>query len=463
MTAPVQIGSYRIERLLGVGSFATVWLGHDASLGSRVAIKVLAENWSHDLRVRERFMEEARLLWRLDHERLVRVYAVGELVDGRPYSVMAWADGGSLRDRLDVAPLPVATALRLLGEIAAAAAVLHDHGIVHRDLTPGNILFRSNRPATGGPTEQVLVADLGLAKALAAASGLTARAGTPGYMAPEQDNPLAVVDARADVFGLGRLGMRLLAAEDPARPDRPVRLRVGVPPRVAAVLRRATARQPADRYPDARAFGVALAQASGQAVDVPPAVKPKRARRHRRAVRAGALLLAVVAVAATAADSVPGRPPGIARTGTDGGGRIAVSLPAGWRAIGTGWAGQRGADGELEPAVVISPDPARWWTDPAVPGAFLGLSRGTAARTTAAGFVAERPHATCTAAPARRTRQGGVDWVVVSFACASGKSVIVEAAGLAAGDTAMVYAQIAPPAGAGRDFVDALLAGVRAG
>jgi serine/threonine protein kinase len=87
VTAPRQIGSYRIERLLGVGSFATVWLGYDATLGAYVAVKVLAENWSHDLRVRERFLDEARLLWRLDHERIIRVYALGELPDGRPYLV----------------------------------------------------------------------------------------------------------------------------------------------------------------------------------------------------------------------------------------------------------------------------------------------------------------------------------------------------------------------------------------
>ncbi|MCM0676948.1 serine/threonine protein kinase, partial [Micromonospora phytophila] len=215
MTAPAQIGPYRIERLLGVGSFATVWLGHDGTLDCHVAIKVLAENWSHDLRVRERFLDEARLLRWLDHDRLVRVHAVGELADGRPYSVMAWADGGSLRDRLARGPLPVATALWLLGEIAAGVTVLHRHGVVHRDLTPGNILFRSGPAAATGvgrADERVLIADLGLAKALAAASGLTARAGTPGYMAPEQDDPLAVVDTRADVFGLGRLGVRLLGA-----------------------------------------------------------------------------------------------------------------------------------------------------------------------------------------------------------------------------------------------------------
>ncbi|WP_146765333.1 serine/threonine-protein kinase, partial [Micromonospora saelicesensis] len=269
MTAPLRIGPYAVERLLGVGSFAMVWLGYDRALDAHVAIKVLAENWSHDLRVRERFLDEARLLRRLEHERLIRVHAVGELPDGRPYAVLAWADGGSLRDRLAAGEIPAPTALRLLGEVCAGVAVLHRHGVVHRDLTPGNILFRS---AGSGGGEQVLIADLGLAKALAAASGLTARAGTPGYMAPEQDDPGAVVDTRTDVYGLGRLGIRLLAADpssaNPTRPDPPrhspeIRLRNDVPPAVAAVLTRATAHRPADRYSDAATLHAALIRASG--------------------------------------------------------------------------------------------------------------------------------------------------------------------------------------------------------
>jgi serine/threonine protein kinase len=242
-----------------------------------VAIKVLAENWSHDLRVRERFLDEGRLLWRLDHERLVRVHAVGDLPDGRPYLVMAWARGGSLRELLAAGPVPAQTGMAVLHEVAAAAAVLHAHGIVHRDLTPGNVLFRS--PGGHGPGE-VLLADLGLAKALAAASGLTARAGTPGFMAPEQDDPLAVVDARADVFGLGRLGVALLGAGA----DRPP---------VARVLRRATSPRPGDRYPDAAAFAAALRHA----VDGPRAL-------GRRLAGAGVLAAAVLAT--TAASGRPG-------------------------------------------------------------------------------------------------------------------------------------------------------------
>ncbi|MEU5788772.1 serine/threonine-protein kinase [Micromonospora purpureochromogenes] len=453
MSTPAWIGSYRIERLLGAGSFATVWLGHDPVLDSRVAIKVLAENWSHDLRVRERFLDEARLLRRLDHPRLVRVHGLGELPDGRPYAVLAWADGGSLRDRLATGPLPAAQALALLGEIAAGVAVLHRHRVVHRDLTPGNILFAS------GPTrERVLIADLGLAKALAAASGLTARAGTPGYMAPEQDDPLAVVDTRSDVFGLGRLGLRLLGDPD-GGPGPTPRWRQGVPAAVPSVLRRATAVRPADRYPDADAFRAALrraaAAADADADDGHPARRGRGPVRRFGLVGAGALTL--VALGALAGDGGLPHPDGIRGTS----GPLSVALPAGWRAAGTGWAGQYGDDDRLEPALIVAADPGRWAADPDVPGAFVGLSASAARRTTPEGFVAERPHADCVAAPVRRTRQAGVDWVVARYACPAGRPVLVEAAGRAVGRDALLYVQVAPPPDGGTDFVDALLAGVR--
>ncbi|MFG2051840.1 protein kinase [Micromonospora sp. NPDC048935] len=527
MTAPLRIGPYTIERLLGVGSFATVWLGYDPALDAHVAIKVLAENWSHDLRVRERFRDEARLLRRLEHERLVRVHAVGELPDGRPYAVLAWADGGSLRDRLATGEIPVPVALRLLGEICAGVAVLHRHGVVHRDLTPGNILFRSAGP-DDPDAERVLIADLGLAKALAAASGLTARAGTPGYMAPEQDDPGAVVDTRADVYGLGRLGLRLLAADPlgagparpdrlgagparpdrlgagparpdplgagPARPDPPrhvpeVRLREDVPPAVAAVLVRATAHHPADRYADAATLHAALRRASraaGRPVAATdgsgPARRPVVSKRasdpvaataparqpsprvgdRRRWWPAGAAALAIAAVGAVGAEpggGGSGRPV----DGTYTSGPLTVALPPGWSATGATWAGQYGADGDPEPALVMSPQPRRWAVDPRLPGAFVGLSGSTAARTTPAGFLAERTHGDCVPAPARTSRPAGVEWTVVAYRCEQGRPQIIESAALHPGRPALVYAQIVPPAGSGPAFVDDLLAGVRLG
>jgi tRNA A-37 threonylcarbamoyl transferase component Bud32 len=462
--SPLHIGSYRIERLLGVGSFATVWLGFDPALGARVAIKVLAENWSHDLRVRERFLDEGRLLWRLDHERLVRVHSVGELSDGRPYIVMAWAEGGSLRDRLAAGSLRVGISLALLREIAAGAAVLHANGIVHRDLTPGNVLFRS-LPSEPEPDEfgagQVLIADLGLAKALAAASGLTARAGTPGFMAPEQDDPLAVVDVRTDVFGLGRLGAMLLCAPAAGRSGASMPLRVGVPPKVADVLRKATAYQAIDRYPDASAFAAALDRAAGTSISG-QSTQYFSGARGRRAVAAAITITASVVMAVTGAEPMRQRPAGELRTGADSTGRITVTLPQGWRVKGSGWAGQHGPAGDLEPALVMAPNPDRWLSDAAMPGAFVGLSRGTAAASTPAQFVAGRPHPRCVASPVRTHRQGGVDWVVAEFtSCATGKPVIVEAAAIGPAAAGLVYVEIAPPAGSGSDFVDTLLAGVR--
>ena len=462
MKSPTQIGSYRVERLLGVGSFATVWLGFDPALGARVAIKVLADNWSHDLRVHERFLDEGRLLWRLDHQRLVRVLSVGELNDGRPYLVMAWAEGGSLRDRLAAGPMRVARSLAVLREIAAGVAVLHDHGIVHRDLTPGNILFRlpacEQEPDEFG-AGQVLIADLGLAKAIAAASGLTARAGTPGFMAPEQDDPLAVVDVRTDVFGLGRLGTALLCTPATDRSATSARLRAGVPPKVADVLRKATACQAIDRYPDAAAFAAALDHATGVSA---PRLSP--GQRRRRAVVIGAGLAAAVAVTVTAAQPIRERPPGGERTATDSTGRITVVLPEGWRVTGSGWDGEGGAAGDLEPAFVMSPDPGRWVADPAdpVPGAFVGLSQSLATRSTPTRFIADRWHGGCVATPVETRRRAGVDWVVAEFtSCDAGKPVIVEAAASGPARAGLVYAQIAPPAGSGPDFVDALLSGIR--
>ncbi|MEH1125355.1 serine/threonine-protein kinase [Micromonospora sp. CPCC 206061] len=464
MTSPDKIGSYRVERLLGIGSFATVWLGHEPSLGARVAIKVLADNWSHDLRVRERFLDEARMLWKLDHERIVRVYSLGALDDGRPYLVMAWADGGSLRDRLTAGPMPIGPSLRLLREIAAGVAVLHDHGIVHRDLTPGNVLFRS-RPAiaaSAGLADLVVIADLGLAKALAAASGLTARAGTPGYMAPEQDDPAAVVNARADVYGLGRLGIKLLGTAD-ERAKGQAKLRDGVPPTVATVLRTATAQRPADRYPDGAAFAAALDRAVGgpAGYEAFEATRTRRAStgRLRRFAAALVLVLAVVS-AAVASASTGGRMRAVPGSVTDRTGQLTVALPDGWHARQAVWAGLPEPDREAPAALVATPDFGGWQSDPAVPGMFVLLTQGLGTRSTPAEFLAGRLHDGCTAEPTRTTRQAGIEWTVARYAsCPDGeKTVVVETAG--ATETGLVYVQIAPPAGSGPEFVDELLAGV---
>ena len=187
-----QLGRYRAERRLGTGAFATVWLAHDDALEAQVAIKVLADNWAHDDDIRRRFMEEARILWRLDSDRIVRVHAVDTLEDGRPYFVMDYADLGSLADRMrsrvDAGePYSVAEALAIAIEVAEGLTVAHSLDIVHRDLKPSNILYRTVAAHTGeARTERMVLADFGIARSMEGTVATTIAAGTPHYMAPEQ-------------------------------------------------------------------------------------------------------------------------------------------------------------------------------------------------------------------------------------------------------------------------------------
>ncbi|MCP9982434.1 serine/threonine-protein kinase [Actinomadura madurae] len=191
-----------------------MWLGHDDALESQVAIKVLNESLIDDLDVRNRFLEEARILRRADSERLVRVHDIGELPDGRPYFVMSYADRGTLGDRMRERPLPVNEAIALAEQIAYGVEVINTLGVIHRDLKPSNVLFQST--PDGG--EKLLIADLGLAKALAHASGaFTLPVGTPGYMSPEQARFGGGLDVRADVYGLGALTYHMVTGRPRAR------------------------------------------------------------------------------------------------------------------------------------------------------------------------------------------------------------------------------------------------------
>ena len=258
------LGRYRLDHVLGSGSFATVWRGYDPELDVVVAVKVLADNWSLDADVRERFLAEARLLRRISSDRVVRVHDVG-VVEGRPYFVMDHVAGGSLADR--VGTLAPAEAVRLTAEAAYAVQVVHDAGVVHRDVKPGNLLLD-----TAVDPPRVLLADLGSAKTLADASGYTVTTGTPAYMAPEQAGLAGGFDGRADVYALAVVGHELLsgvrpftgeAGSDPTGPGRrvvlaPVAAPRGLPAAVDTVLTRGLAPDPADRPADARQLADAL-------------------------------------------------------------------------------------------------------------------------------------------------------------------------------------------------------------
>lgn len=215
-----------MERVLGAGSFATVWLAVDEFLDAHVAVKVLADNWSRQPDIRRRFIDEAKILRRLDHDRVVRVHQVDELPDGRPYFVMTWADRATLFDRIQERarqqrPFTVAEAVELTIEIAECLAIVHAYGVVHRDIKPSNVLFRSaaaqlraaaaRRGGASLAEERMMLGDFGLAKDLAGASGFTFAAGTPAYMAPEQARSTTEIDERADVFSTTAVLYELLS------------------------------------------------------------------------------------------------------------------------------------------------------------------------------------------------------------------------------------------------------------
>ena len=210
MVAIDSIGRYRLIRRLGAGSFATVWLGHDDDLDVPVAVKVLADNWASNSDVRSRFLAEARIMRRIHDRRLVQVYDIGTLDDGRPYFVMDYVDGGSLND-LRRQGINRVRALRLCADACRALDVLHSNDIIHRDVTPGNLLISR---ASNGNTH-VLIADLGVAKSMVDAVGATMTAGTPSYMAPEQAMGVTLLDRRVDIYSLTAVTYAMLTGHPP--------------------------------------------------------------------------------------------------------------------------------------------------------------------------------------------------------------------------------------------------------
>lgn len=203
VTLPDTLGRLRKVERVGSGGFASVWRYHDDQLDSDVAVKALADNWAQRLDMRERFLEEARILRRAGSEHVIAVHDIGE-VGGTPYFVMTYADRGTVADLLGD-PRPADEVLGLVDQAAAGLTVLHRQGIIHRDIKPQNLLLTTDDE--GGI--RLLVADLGMAKADLHASGLTQVVGTPAYMAPEQATGEGL-STKADTFALAAVAYRLL-------------------------------------------------------------------------------------------------------------------------------------------------------------------------------------------------------------------------------------------------------------
>lgn len=275
--APSHLGRYPVRRRLGAGAFATVWLAYDEQLDSPVAIKVLAENWTEDHHVRQRFLEEGRFLRKVESPHVVGVYDAGELDDGRPFLVMTYADQGTLADRLELAPLTHAQALHVIGEVGEGLSALHDRDVLHRDLKPANVLFRTVTHARH-PRVVAMLADLGLGKALDMSSRLTMIGGTPSYVAPEQARGEGL-DARADQYSLAALTYHLLAGRVPYEhttlaaagdPGPPPPMGVALPPGVEQVVRRGLSRDREDRFADVGGYVAALTEAMGESTGQAP-------------------------------------------------------------------------------------------------------------------------------------------------------------------------------------------------
>jgi eukaryotic-like serine/threonine-protein kinase len=298
---------YRLERELGRGGMATVYLAQDLKHDRPVALKMLLPELSAVIGVK-RFLQEIKVTAGLQHPNILPLFDSGE-AGGQVYYVMPYVEGESLRTRLTrERQLPIAEAVRIGREVARGLDYAHRRGVIHRDIKPENILL--------GEEGQALVADFGIARALSAAGGTRITEtglslGTPAYMSPEQATAAPEVDARSDVYSLGAVLYEMLTGEPPhsgasvqaivaklltERPTRPRTVRDAVPEPLDAAVMTALAKTPADRYATAKEFAEAIAAPTAA---VPPVISRGR--------RTWPLVAAVAAVSMIAVLLLVGR------------------------------------------------------------------------------------------------------------------------------------------------------------
>jgi serine/threonine-protein kinase len=293
-------GRYAIEREIGRGGMATVYLARDIKHDRHVALKVLDPELGAVLGA-SRFLAEIKVTANLQHPNLLPLFDSGEAA-GLLYYVMPFVEGESLRAKLDrERQFPVDEAVRIASAIASALDYAHRHGVIHRDLKPENILIHEGQP---------LVADFGIALAVANAGGARVTQtglslGTPQYMSPEQATGDRSIDGRTDIYSLGAVLYEMLTGEPPhtgataqaviarvlTETPRSVRAqRSSVPEHVDAAIERALAKLPADRWSTAQEFADAL---NGKGEVAAPTSR-KRAASRRRAMAAVAAVSALV-------------------------------------------------------------------------------------------------------------------------------------------------------------------------
>jgi Protein kinase domain len=343
-------GGYVIERRLGRGGMGAVYLATHERLGRKAALKVIAPELAHDEEFRARFLRESELAASLDHPNVIPIYDAGE-IEGVLYLAMRYVPGPSLQAVIRAGTLTPERTLGVVRQIAGALDAAHEAGLVHRDVKPANILVAE-------PGEHAYLCDFGLARRTSA-EGATQTGfflGTVDYCAPEQIQG-GPVDGRADVYSLGGVLYHCLAGEPPyVRPSEFAVLQAHLDdppptlpalPAVNAVLARAMAKDPAERYPTARALADAFASAlAGREAETVRLPRPGARRRPwlRWGAIAAALVVAALAVTggvllATRDSSPPasaptGPPPAEVRTFVDRVENVLTQSSAGRKEIG---------------------------------------------------------------------------------------------------------------------------------
>jgi serine/threonine protein kinase len=295
---------YRVERELGRGGMATVYLCTDLRSESRVAVKVLRQELGSAV-VIERFLREIAFASELDHPRIPKVLGSG-VIDGLPYYVMTYIEGESLKQRIErEKQLPIADAIKIACDVIAPTAYAHGRGIVHRDLKPDNILIAK---------DGVYVLDFGIARAIieSGVDRLTSTGigvGTPAYMSPEQALGDRNLDARSDIYSLGCVMYEMIAGVPPfvgptaqviisrrfaAAPPPLSEVRDSVPESIEAAIEKALARSPADRWATVSELGEALRACAkdGSRTSRTPTIKFRRSSLTRAAI--GTVIAALV-------------------------------------------------------------------------------------------------------------------------------------------------------------------------
>jgi serine/threonine protein kinase len=322
------IAGYRIDSVLGRGGMGVVYLAEQVALDRKVALKVLAPELAEDPRFRERFLRESRVAASLEDPNILPVHEAGE-ADGALFIAMRYVRGTDLRRLIDDhGPLEPARAVAILSQVASALDAAHAEGLIHRDVKPGNVLLVPGAP------DKAYLADFGLTKRAISDSGVTGTGqfvGTLDYAAPEQFTGHPLTPA-TDVYSLGGVLYECLVGEPPFPRDReaailhahlnelppkPTAKRPELPQAIDAVVAKAMAKKPEDRYNTAGALAAAATEAAVPDIDRAPAVP------SRRRVRTGALMGAVTIVAAAAIVAVV-----LARVGCCHPGRLSCATSA---------------------------------------------------------------------------------------------------------------------------------------